>query len=79
MDAGDFKRMMVTAKSNRDLSHVDDSILHGCALPEFEPVVATIDQVARFVRWHALMLNGDWDSEQLTTLQTLFRRKVTMV
>jgi hypothetical protein len=79
MTAKEFKRAFDLAKSNADLSDVDDSVLHGCALPGFEPVTASIEAVAAFIRWQARYLNGRWNDAELTDLQNIFRRKVTML
>lgn len=84
MNQADFKRAFALADSTADLSHVDDSILHGCALSDFQPVSATIEVVAAFLRWQALHImykegGSRWDQEELNNLRNLFRYKVTLL
>lgn len=79
MNNDDFKRAFALADSDENLSLEDIDIFHGCALPGFSPVVATIRQVARIIRWQAANMGGGWDAEELTSLRDIFRRKVTMV
>ena len=40
------------ALSDESLAQYDDSVLHGCALINFQPVVAHIKAIARFIRYH---------------------------
>ena len=79
MNAAEYKRAFDVAKSDVDLSHVDDTILDGYGLPGFGPVVATVEQVAKTMRWQARYLNGGWDGEQLTEIREFFRKRVTVV
>jgi len=68
----------IAADSQIDLSSVDDEILYGCGLPDFEPVVATYEAVAKMIRWQAHCIDGSWDQEELTSLRNCFRRRVTV-
>ncbi len=79
MNAAEYKRAFEVANSDIDLSDVDDTILDGYGLPGFGPVVATVKQVAKVMRWQARYLNGEWDGEQLTEIKELFRKRVTVV
>ncbi len=58
---------------------IDDSVLHGLLLPAFQPVTTTLEVVAKFLRWHCMMLNGEWDSEALNEMANALRRKVQIV
>jgi len=73
-----FKQAVQLANGDAELN-VDIGILLGCALPEFEPVVCSIEVVAKFLRWQAKMFNGLWDWAVLTECQEIVRRKVTIV
>lgn len=79
MTAKEFKDVVNHANAKDDFSEVDDSILHGCGLPGFRPVIATKDQVAKFIRWQALRLGGDWDTTELTDIKNLLSRRVTII
>lgn len=84
MKASEFQKAFDIAASDADLSQVDDSILHGCALPDFQPRTATFRQLAKLIRWQARFImskpGGDqWDTEALTELKECLRRKLTLV
>ena len=79
MTKPEFQAAYSLAVSGVDLSAHDDTILDGCALAGFSPVTATVEAVARFLRWHVCQFNGGVDHEMLTDLRNCFRRKVTMV
>ena len=61
------------------IADADETVLHGCGLPDFKPVAATLEACARFVRWQCLLFNNTFDSEALTECQNIFRRKVTLI
>ena len=74
-----FQRAFEIAKTGDDLHHADPQPFDGFALPDFEPVVVTFDQVARLIRWQAAQFNGGWDSEALTEIRNIGRHKFTVV
>ena len=76
MKASDFRRAFALANSDTDLSAVDDSILYGCGLPTFTPVVATLEMVAKLIRWQCWRLDGQWDGEALNEMRDILKRKV---
>lgn len=78
MNKQEFSAAYALAASHADLSEVDDTVLHGCALPDFHSVTTNLQSVAKFLRWHCQYLNGQWDSEALTGMRELFRHKVTI-
>jgi len=78
MTAPQFQAAVQLANSNVELD-VDDSILFGCGLRDFQPVVCTLEVIAKFLRWQAMMLNGQWDNEALTECRNILRRKALVV
>jgi hypothetical protein len=78
MTKPEFQAAYNLAVSEVELT-ADDSILDGCLLAGFSPVTATVEAVARFLRWHCCYIGGGIDHEMLTDLRNCFRRKVTMV
>ena len=80
MNAAEYKRAFLLAQDTSvDLSEESLDIFDGYGLREFEPIVATVRQVARLMRWQALQFDGAWVNEELTQIKTIFRTKVTMV
>lgn len=79
MTSQDFQRAFDLAKSSEDLSGHDINIFNGFGLPSFKPIVATVQSVARCIRWQAQYLSGGWDNEALTECRNCFRHRVTMV
>ena len=74
-----FDKAVTIACGQQDLSQVDDSVLHGCALPHFQPATITLEAAAKFIRWHATCLNGQVDSEALNEMRNLSRKKWLVV
>ena len=80
MKASQFAQAASLAKSEADFSAIDDSAMYGCALSEFAfPVFVTIEQVAKFIRYQALQLDGKFDAEELASLAGIFRRKFMLI
>ena len=80
MTRSEFNRAFRLAdKRDVELSDADDSHLHGCALPAFTRTPTTIAPVAKMIRWHCLMLNGEWDHDALHELQSIARSKLELV
>jgi hypothetical protein len=67
------------AKSPISLENVDDSLLFGYGLRDFNPVHVTIEAVAKTIRWDCIMLNGEVDAEALDNLCKNLRRKITVI
>lgn len=84
MNAAEYKAAFAIADDTSiDLSGEDISIFDGYGLPDFKPVVATLRQVARLMRWQALYMMtkpgaSRWDAEELTSIRNLFRKRVTV-
>ena len=60
---------------NTDLSNVDDSLFLGFGLPSFKPVNVTLRQVAKLIRWQAVMLNDEIDAQMYDEVAQVGRRK----
>ena len=62
-----------------NLSHVDDSVLHGLYLPTFHhPVYTTIEIVARMLR-DFIQFNGEWDSVALNEFATIAKDRIRII
>jgi hypothetical protein len=80
MTKAEFAKAWALARSNADLSAVDESILHGCGLADFAPVATTLAAVAKLLRWQCLYILGDgFDAEELNNCHTILRRKAQIV
>lgn len=79
MNTKQLNTALEIAKSDADLSIHDDSILHGCGLPNFSPVIVTTHQLARFLRWQCVQLNGGIDAHELNNIAAIGRRKFTVL
>jgi hypothetical protein len=67
------------AKSDKDFSNVDDSILEGLYLKYFKPVTTTLDVVAKTIRWNTFQLNGGIDSEELNLFAYHAKTKIQII
>jgi hypothetical protein len=67
--------MSIAIDSNIDLSGVDDSIFNGFGLPGFNPVSVTLRQVAKLIRWQAIMFNGEFDAYMYNEIVSIGRKK----
>jgi hypothetical protein len=79
MNRTQLNAAVTLAQTNADLSAHDDSILHGFGLHAFAPVVVTIPQLARMIRWQCVQLNGGIDSDALNEIARIGRTKFTVV
>lgn len=78
MNAAQF-RQCVTLAETADLSQVDDTHLHGCALPDFQPVVTKIEPCAKMLHHVAMQFNGQWDTHAMNEFRDMARRKFLIV
>lgn len=74
-----FSDAVKMVESGKDLSLVDDAVLFGCGLPDFKPVVTTIEVCAKHIAWQAMQLNGQWDSSALQETFDILKRKVQII
>jgi len=81
MTKNEFNRAFEIAQNNNiSLLDIDNSILYGCALPEFKyPVHCTIIQLAALIRWQCQYLFGGWDSEELDSIAYIAKKKFILV
>ena len=78
-----MNKAQMTAATTRarqgNLSHVDDSVLHGLYLPSFpHPVSTTIDIVARTLQ-DFIQLNGEWDSQALNEFAAIAKNRIRII
>ena len=69
---------MELARSDTDLSGVDDSALYGCGLDDYPVTTVTLEAMARHIRWQTFTFSGDIDSEALATTAAIARRKLRL-
>lgn len=79
MTKAEFTRAVEIAISDRDLTGIDTTILHGYGLASFRAVAASLDTVAALVRWQCCYLSGGIDAEELATIRRIFRHRVEIV
>lgn len=79
MTKNEFSAAVKLAKSNADLSNIDDSHLHGCALSDFQPVYTSLEAVAKLLQWQCRFLNGGWDERECNDLAHIAKRKFLIV
>lgn len=81
MNKKEFTEIMeIVTNQEIDLSDVDELILHGCALPDYQyPVYVTRKQVAKLIRWDCLQFNGEFDAEELNNIGIIGKRKFRIV
>jgi hypothetical protein len=84
VNKAEFNQVFALADSDTDLSNIDDTILDGCALRDFQPVTTTVEVCAKAMRHHALCIyrkadQSKWVDTALTELREYWRRKVTLV
>ena len=58
MTTPEFKRAFAIATSEADLSNEDIGVFDGFGLRAFKPVVVSLRQLAKLIRWQALSM-GD--------------------
>lgn len=77
----EFNKAFAMAKDRSiELLHVDNKILHGCALPDFEyPVHCTTEQLAALIRWDCQGFDSGWDSEQLDQIAKIGKKKFILL
>ena len=79
MTKTEFTRAVEIATSDRDLSGIDTTILHGYGLPGFRLVAVALDTVAAVIRWQCCYLSGGLDAEELASCRRVFRHRVEIV
>ncbi len=75
MTKDQFDSAVKMIRDGKDVQGADDTPLWGCLLPDFKPATVTLEGAARFIAWHALQLNGQFDGEALNEMRNVSRRK----
>jgi hypothetical protein len=86
MNTAQFSAAVARAQ-DQSIRYIDDNGQHlqdtsrfdGYGLPDFKPVVCTLDQLAALIRWECSFLTGGMDQNALNNLQAIGRRKFTVV
>lgn len=78
MTTAELKEATALALSRED---INDSIdcFDGFGLPSFTPVICTIRQLARLVRWQCVQLNGQIDNEAMQAIHHFGRKRFQIV
>ena len=79
MNKSEFQAAFEIAKSNAELGQDPIYAFDGFGFDSFQPVVCTLRQVARLMRWQALQLNGQWDMAALSEIREAGRKKFEIV
>ena len=84
MNTNEFRQAFEIADSDDDLTGVDVSPFDGFGLPDFEPVVVSVRQVAALMRWQALYIycrNSEdrYDMEALNQIRRFGRKRFCVV
>ena len=79
MNKVELAKAFEIAKSDVDLLQEDISIFDGFGLVDFSPVVVTVRQVARLIRWQCGLFNGGWDSNNLQEIAFFGRKRFNII
>ncbi len=81
MTKDQFSQAWAIARNSKiDLSNIDDSILYGCGLSDFQPVYTTLETVAKLLRWQCNYIFGDgFDAQELDNMAHIARKKFKIV
>ena len=81
MNKKEFSEILEIVQDERiNLSDVDEMILHGYALPEFQyPVYVTRKQVAKVIRWDCMQFNREYDADALNNIGILGKKRFIIV
>jgi hypothetical protein len=80
MIAAEFKAACKLAFDKTiDLTGENDDSFWGFGLPGFKPIMATIRQAAKAIRYQCWQLDGGIDNENLQECRSAFRKSVTII
>jgi len=79
MNKAQFSAALKIATSDKDLSSVDNSHIIGYGLPDFKPVVITLDMVAKEIRHNSFTFAGTIDPKGLAEVFTYGKRAFMVV
>lgn len=78
MTKAEFNQAYKRAEERRDKPYTFTLEFDGFALPDFQPVVCTLDQLADLIRWQSFEFGGGIDASGLAGIW-LARRKFIVV
>jgi hypothetical protein len=78
MTKSELAETKALAEKNEEINE-DDQVLYGLYLHTFKPVTTTIRVVAKFMRYHCMQLNGEWDTSELHKFCEFARRRITVI
>jgi len=79
MKTTELDNALALARSDAPLNLDDISIFDGFGLPDFRPIVCTVEALAILVRWQCIQFDGSVDAEALDEIATCGRRRFTVV
>ena len=79
MKTSDLDSALAIARSDRPLNLDDLSLFGGFGLPDFRPVICTVEALAVLVRWQCVYFNGSIDSEAFDEIARLGRHRFTVL
>ncbi|MFA5767635.1 MAG: hypothetical protein WC919_06975 [Candidatus Paceibacterota bacterium] len=80
MIAAEFKTACKLAFDRAvDLSGENDDSFWGFGLPGFKPIMATIRQAAKAIRYQCWQFDGGIDQDNLQECRVAFRKSITVI
>ena len=79
MTSKQINQSLQISRTGRDLSNVDDSVLHGCGLPDFKRTNCTLEMAAKMIHHAAMQFNGEFDSIELNAICNVAKKKFQIV
>lgn len=74
-----FSEAVKMIREDRVPAGIDDSILHGCGVKGFKPVVVTLEVAAQFIRYQCMQFNGQFDNEALNETFIILLKKAVII
>ena len=74
-----LSQAVAIARSDKPLDIESMGIFDGFGLPEFKPVVCTLDALAMLVRWQCVQFNGGLDPQALNEIAECGRHRFHVV
>ena len=79
MTKQEFKEAFALATSDTELTGGTVEHFCGFGLPDFQPVPATLQDVAMLIRHQAIFFDGSVDREELTSIMNNGRRRFQII
>ena len=74
-----LSQAVAIARSGKSLDIESMGIFDGFGLPDFKPVVCTLDALAMLIRWQCVQFNGELDHEALNEIAERGRHRFHVV